>query len=256
MNNTGQHLDRKLVDHEDKSMMTSPQQRRIRSYVLRAGRMSSTQKKAYQAYYESYVLNDLNIKNLPNVFAKQHPIICCIGFGMGEGLLVEAKQHPEKNFFGIEVHAPGVGALLEGIVKNGLDNIMIAHRDVVGVIDLLPIACIQNWQIFFPDPWPKQRHYKRRLIQDDFLNKIAQKTEEKGTLHIATDWEDYAAHCQEVLVQNRSFENTCADGAPNYPFLPIGECYKLRAETKYERRGKNLGHTIFDLFYKRLDISF
>ena len=244
------------MNTQDNLTHTGQQKRGIKSYVLRKGRMSSTQKNAYHAYHDQYVLSDQRIENLSDSFKNSNSIVCTIGFGMGDGLLLEAKNNPEKNFFGIEVHAPGVGALLEGIAKSELKNVLIAHRDVSGVIASLPAKSIQTWQIFFPDPWPKHRHHKRRLIQEDFLNKLADKTTHDGYLHIATDWEDYAKHCQEVLMKHRSFENTCDVGAQNYPYLPSDQCYHLRSETKYERRGKNLGHTIFDLLYKRLDSSF
>lgn len=238
------------TDPNQFTMKPAQQKRGTRSYVLRQGRISIAQKKALDNHYDDYVLNDQSIQKLTTAFAKQQPVTCSIGFGMGEALLLQAQKNPDKNFFGVEVHAPGVGALIEGIVKLALTNILIAHRDVTTVIDLLPKQSIQVWQIFFPDPWHKKRHHKRRLIQDNFLNALATKTHPEGHLHIATDWAHYAEHCQEVLVENDSWTNTCQPGADNYPYLPKGDCYQLREETKYERRGKRLGHEIFDLWYQ------
>jgi tRNA (guanine-N7-)-methyltransferase len=244
-----------LTKNEEINTSNPLHKRGIKSYVLRAGRMSAIQKKAFQSYYDRYVLNDQQIQTLSHVFLHSNPIVCTIGFGMGDALLIEAKNNPDKNYFGIEVHPPGVGALLEGIVRSDLPNILIAHRDAKSVIDLLPVASIHTWQIFFPDPWPKHRHHKRRLIQDDFLNTIAQKTEQQGQLHIATDWADYAEHCQTVLIANTYWENTRERSDPHYPYLPINGCYQLREETKYEKRGKRLGHTIFDLLYKLVAVK-
>jgi len=234
---------------EDIPKVLTNEKRGTRSYVLRQGRMSSGQKKALDLHYDTYVLNDEQMKGLSEQFQHQGPIICSIGFGMGEALLQQALKNPEKNFFGIEVHAPGIGSLIEGIVQEDIKNLLIAHRDVTTVIAQLPDHCIDTWQIFFPDPWHKKRHHKRRLIQNNFLNSLVLKTKQQGHLHIATDWAHYAEHCTEVLKENMQWHNTCQSSDANFPYLPADKCYDLRVETKYERRGKRLGHEIFDLYY-------
>jgi tRNA (guanine-N7-)-methyltransferase len=243
-----------MKDHQENNPSDQPrklshEKRGTRSYVLRQGRMSSCQKNALEQYYDAYALDEDQIKQLPKCFKNQAPITCSIGFGMGEALLKQALKHPEKNFFGIEVHAPGVGSLMEGMAHAQVDNLLLAHRDVTTVIAQIPNHSIATWQIFFPDPWHKKRHHKRRLIQNDFLDMLVAKTQDKGHLHIATDWAHYAEHCHEVLTENKQWKNSCLVADTNYPYLPKDQCYQLRQETKYERRGKGLGHTIFDLYY-------
>ena len=242
--------DKPLTQETIQTIKPATQNRGTRSYVLRQGRMSNGQRRALENYYDDYVLSEQAIENLPASFATQQPIICSIGFGMGEALIQQALKNPNKNFFGIEVHAPGVGSLIEGLVEHQIANVLIAHRDVTTVINLLPEKSIDVWQIFFPDPWRKKRHHKRRLIQTEFLNTLMPKTIAGGFLHIATDWENYAEHCAEVLEAHLQWQNTAIKTDENYPCLPEKQCYELREQTKYERRGLRLGHTICDFYYQ------
>lgn len=231
------------------------QKKGVRSYVLRQGRMSSGQKRALAEHYADFVIAEEQITSLAQQFPQQQPIVCSIGFGMGEALAEQALKHPELNFFGIEVHAPGVGALIEKIVEHDLTNIRIAHKDVTTVIAALADKSIDIWQIFFPDPWHKKRHHKRRLIQVPFLKALYDKTVPNGKVHIATDWAHYAEHCVEILEQAPYWQNTLDTSVASFPYLAKDACYDLREETKYERRGKRLGHTIFDLYFKAQQVS-
>jgi tRNA (guanine-N7-)-methyltransferase len=213
-------------------------QRTIRSYVLRQGRIRPSQETSLEQYWSRYGIEieeqymDFNI-----IFQRQAPITLEIGFGMGYSLLVQAKQCPEKDFIGIEVHRPGIGSLLTQLHQQHLTNVRVISADAVDVLHrCIPDRSLDKIQIFFPDPWPKKRHHKRRLIQPEFVALLTKKLKPQGLLHLATDWEDYAQHMMTVLIASNCFTRI--------------DLIDQRPMTKFENRGKKLGHQVWDLLYK------
>ena len=217
---------------------------RIRSFVLRAGRVGSGQARALAELGPKYLLPyQAQALDLEHVFNRAAPTILEIGFGMGEGLADVAQAHPENDYLGVEVHTPGVGALLKQIGERGLDNIRIVQHDAVEVLShMLPPGSLAGVQIFFPDPWHKTRHHKRRLIQPPLVTLLAERLKAGGTLHLATDWEDYAVQMLQVLRAEPLLANTEADYAPRPDTRPL---------TKFEARGLRLGHGVWDLLFQR-----
>jgi len=208
-------------------------QRPVRSYVLRQGRMTPAQEKALRDLWAGYGMDTAQgLIDIPS------PAILEIGFGMGQSLAIQAKSHPENHYIGIEVHKPGVGSLLLQIQKEAIQNIRIFCCDAIDVLkNNIPDYALDKIQIFFPDPWPKNRHHKRRLIQTNFIALIHQKLKPGGILHIATDWENYAEHILEIVNQTNLFEKINLTSENQRP------------ETKFETRGKKLGHGVWDLVF-------
>ena len=219
-------------------------QRGIRSFVLRAGRMGSGQARALAELGPRFVLpyrDDL--LDLDAVFERQAPRIVEIGFGMGHATADIADAHRETDYLGIEVHEPGVGALLKRIEELGLTNLRIVQHDAVDVCNhMLADAALEGIHIFFPDPWHKKRHHKRRLIQPAFVALLLRKLKPGGYLHLATDWEDYARQMLEVLSTETRLTNTADGYAPRPDYRPL---------TKFEQRGLRLGHGVWDLVFRR-----
>jgi tRNA (guanine-N7-)-methyltransferase len=222
---------------------------RIRSYVLRAGRVGSGQARALAEIGPQFLLPYQPAElDLGVVFGRVAARILEIGFGMGEGLAEIAAAHPENDYLGVEVHTPGVGALLKQIGERGLTNVRVIQHDAVDVLNrMLAPASLAGIHIFFPDPWHKKRHHKRRLIKPPFVAQLRSKLKPGGILHLATDWEDYAQQMMEVLSCAEGLSNTCGDGQ----FAPRPEHRPL---TKFELRGERLGHGVWDLVFSR-DIS-
>ena len=222
------------------------QKRSIRSFVRREGRMTIGQKKAFETLWPVYGLNPGEA--LPDInapFGRQGPVILEIGFGMGDSLAQQAANQPQNLYLGIEVHRPGVGHLLSLIETNAIDNIRIYCADAVEVLNhCIPNNSLSCVQIFFPDPWPKQRHHKRRLIQLPFIQLIAAKLKPQGSLHLATDWQNYAQHMLKVMSSCENFVNTATDG-------PFVERPATRPLTKFENRGQRLGHGVWDLVFRK-----
>ena len=217
----------------------------IRSFVLRQGRMSEAQHrfldemmpKVGVAYRPEPV--DLN-----EVFGRRAPHIVEIGFGMGQSTAVIAQARPDEDFLGIEVHAPGVGSLCKLIDEGGIGNLRIVQHDAVEVLrDMIPEGSLAGVHIYFPDPWPKKRHHKRRLVQGPFVKLIASRLAPGGYLHCATDWEEYAQQMLEVLGAEPLLANTADGYAPKPDYRPL---------TKFENRGIKLGHGVWDLVFKRV----
>jgi tRNA (guanine-N7-)-methyltransferase len=224
-----------------------PHKRPIRSFVRREGRMTRGQKRAFDCLWPAYGLNpEKPISNLHDLFGRRAPITLEIGFGMGDSLMEQAKGQPDTDFIGIEVHRPGVGHLLASLAHEGLSNVRVFCADAVEVLhNYIPDQSLKTVQIFFPDPWPKKRHHKRRLIQTNLVELLAQKLKVGGRLHLATDWENYADHIVEVMQQLPQFQNTATEG----PYVARPQSRPL---TKFEQRGKRLGHSVWDLvFVKR-----
>jgi tRNA (guanine-N7-)-methyltransferase len=216
--------------------------RAIRSFVLRAGRMGSGQTRALQELGPRYVLPFTDTPlDLAAVFGRRAPVVLEIGFGMGDATAAIAQRLPGTDFLGLAVHPPGVGALLRQIGERGLSNVRIVQHDAVEVIErMLPHAVLAGIHVFFPDPWPKKRHHKRRLIQPAFVATLARRLAPGGTLHCATDWEHYAQQMLEVLSAEPLLVNTAAGYAPRPDIRPL---------TKFEARGLGLGHGVRDLIF-------
>jgi len=219
-------------------------QRSIRSFVLRAGRMGSGQARALAELGPRFLLPyQPGLLDLHAAFGREAPRIVEIGFGMGHATATIADSHRETDYLGIEVHEPGVGALLKRIEELGLDNLRIVQHDAVEVFNhMIADASLDGIHIFFPDPWHKKRHHKRRLIQPAFVALLARKLKHGGYLHLATDWEDYAQQMLEVLSADQQLANTADTYAPRPEYRPL---------TKFEQRGLRLGHGVWDLLFRR-----
>ncbi|MCX8601235.1 MULTISPECIES: tRNA (guanosine(46)-N7)-methyltransferase TrmB [unclassified Gilliamella] len=217
--------------------------RTIRSFVLRQGRLTKGQEHALTHLWPIFGIDYQSGTNIE--FNHSQPTVLEIGFGMGASLVEMAKAAPNKNFLGIEVHKPGVGACLMAIEDNQLSNLKVMCHDAVEVLEnMIPDNSLDKVQIFFPDPWHKARHNKRRIIQPEFVNLISQKLKSGGILHLATDWQHYAEHMLEVLSNADAFTNL----SPTNDYVPRPED---RPITKFEKRGQNLGHGVWDLQFIR-----
>jgi tRNA (guanine-N7-)-methyltransferase len=223
--------------------MTSHKQHKIRSFVLRAGKLTAGQKRAIDELLPQFILSEKQIFDNEKAFGNNHPVCLDIGFGNGESLVHIARMHPEINFVGMEVHTPGVGHLLLKMEEYDLQNIRIYQYDGVEVLkNCFKENSIDALHIYFPDPWHKKRHNKRRLIQQPFIQSIISKLKDKARVHIATDWQEYALHIQEVFAKFPEFSNIEKDNG--FTLKP-----EWRPITKFERRGINLGHDSYDLVY-------
>jgi len=218
--------------------------RPIRSYVLRQGRTTAAQQRAVEALYPKYgVPYAQALIDARALFGREAPLVLEIGSGMGETTLEIAKADPGTDFIAIEVHAPGVGSLLRGIDAAGLSNLRVIRHDAIDVLEhMIADRSLAGIHLFFPDPWPKKRHHKRRLVQPGFAALAARKLAPGGLLHVATDWPDYAEQILAVLSAEPLLENTAAGYAPRP---------KYRPRTKFETRGERLGHPVRDLVFKR-----
>lgn len=225
----------------------SPVRRQVRSFVRREGRMTVAQRRALDLFWPRYGIEPpAGVLDLPAVFGRCAPVVFEIGFGMGDYLLARACSEPERDFFGVEVHRPGVGRLLHRAHEAGCRNLRVACCDAVEVLrDWLSPASLDEIVIQFPDPWPKKRHHKRRLIQPAFAKLAASRLKPGGLLQLATDWAPYAVHMLEVLNAEPMLRNEAADGG----FVPRPA---TRLRTKFEQRGERLGHAVFDLAYRRV----
>jgi len=224
---------------------THVQQDHIRSFVLRQGRVSNAQKRYYEEGMPRFGLPyaaaplDLNA-----VFGRASPQILEIGCGMGETTANIAAAHPENDYLGIEVHTPGVGSLLKEIATRELGNLRVIQHDAVEVVrDMIPPDSLTGIHVYFPDPWPKKRHHKRRLLQPPFVALLASRLAPGGYLHCATDWDEYAQQMLEVL----SAEPLLANTAEGFALRPA-----WRPQTKFETRGLRLGHGVWDVLFRRV----
>lgn len=221
-------------------------QRLIKSFVLRAGRISNRQQHALDNWLTCYQLpTPGNPWDLPQQFGREAQTVVEIGFGMGGSLLTMASNKPEVNFIGIEVHRAGIGSLVADLYEQHLVNVRVAPYDAVDVFTTcLEDNSLSGVQIFFPDPWPKKKHHKRRLIQAQFVKLISSKIKPGGFIHIATDWQDYAEQILSVLMQETSLINQQTNGG----FTPRPETRPL---TKFEQRGHSLGHQVWDMVFNK-----
>ena len=219
------------------------ERRPIRSFVLRQGRISNAQRRAHADLLPAYGVPFSPVAlDLGRVFGRAAPKILEIGFGMGETTAAIAQQHPENDYLGVEVHTPGVGSLLKRIAELHLESVRVIQHDAVEVLrHMIPAAALDGVHVFFPDPWPKKRHHKRRLIQPPFVALLSSKMKPGAYVHAATDWEEYAQQMLEVFSSEPSLTNAASGFASA----------DSRPETKFEGRGLKLGHRVWDLLFKK-----
>ncbi|BDH44620.1 tRNA (guanine-N(7)-)-methyltransferase [Salmonella enterica subsp. enterica serovar Choleraesuis] len=222
------------------------QLRRIRSFVRRQGRLTKGQQHALDNYWPVMgVEYDANPVCMKTLFGNEAPVTLEIGFGMGSSLVAMAKANPQHNFLGIEVHSPGVGACLATAHEEGVSNLRVMCHDAVEVLEkMIPDSSLTMVQLFFPDPWHKARHNKRRIVQPLFAELVKSKLKLGGVFHMATDWEPYAEHMLEVMSSLDGYRNQSAtkDYVPRPDSRPV---------TKFEQRGHRLGHGVWDLMFER-----
>jgi tRNA (guanine-N7-)-methyltransferase len=220
--------------------------RHIRSYTLRQGRFTDAQQRAFDVHWARYGLDYTGEpRDFAAAFGRAAPLVLEIGFGNGEQLRHAAQAESEANHVGIEVHGPGVGRLLNGLAADDVANVRVYRHDAVDVLaNEVRDGALQQVRLYFPDPWPKKRHHKRRIVQPAFAALVARKLAPGGLFHLATDWEEYALHMREVLEAEPELRNVAGPGefSPTPPW---------RRDTHFERRGTKLGHGTWDLVYER-----
>ena len=222
--------------------------RKVRSFVKREGRLTKGQERALNDHWQTMGLNhDDGLIDPQVVFGNDKPVVLEIGFGMGKSLVEMAKAAPELNFIGVEVHKPGVGACISYAVEQGVDNLKVYEHDAIEILaDCIPPASLTTVQLFFPDPWHKKKHHKRRIVSAEFVETIRQKLKVGGVFHMATDWENYAECMLEDMRNSQGYKNL----SETNDFVPRPESRPL---TKFENRGHLLGHGVWDLQFSKED---
>ena len=232
-------------DESGPATRTPPGHRPIRSFVRREGRLTPGQQRALERLMGRYGAPQEGMLDAGTLFGPDVPMIMDIGFGDGEALAELARRHPERGYLGVEVHRPGIGRLLQRLEEAGTQNVRVACADAVELLERrVPDQALAGLQLFFPDPWPKKRHHKRRMVQPAWAALVARRLRPGGFLHLATDWQDYAEHMVSVLEDCPALDN--AAGAGRFADDP-GE----RPVTRFERRGRRRGHAVWDLVYRR-----
>ncbi|CDG22201.1 tRNA (guanine-N(7)-)-methyltransferase [Xenorhabdus poinarii G6] len=221
--------------------------RRVRSFVRRQGRLTSRQQQALDNMWpEMGVDYQEKLVNMAELFGREAPVVLEIGFGMGTSLVTMASQNPATNFLGVEVHTPGVGACLASAEDEKLSNLRVMCHDAIEVLNhMIPDQSLTMVQLFFPDPWHKVRHNKRRIVQPEFAQLIKSKLKTGGIFHMATDWQPYAEHMLEVMSSAEGYRNLSENG----DYVPRPDS---RPITKFEMRGQRLGHGVWDLMFERI----
>lgn len=219
--------------------------RKVRSFVLRTGRLSDRQRNMMN---DNWATMGLDYQPQPfdfkTIFGNDNPVILEIGFGMGKSLVEMAEQNPHLNYIGIEVHTPGVGACIAYAIEKGVKNLRVICHDATEILrDSIASGSLHGLQLYFPDPWHKAKHHKRRIVQTEFITQILTKLDDTGFIHFATDWENYAEWMLEVLQQ---FDKELVNQSPTNDYIPRPD---FRPLTKFEERGKNLGHGVWDLYF-------
>lgn len=232
--------------HDPDNAPHAKHQRTIRSFVLRQGRITPAQQRAFELHWPRFGIDwTEESRNLDTLFGRAAPRVLEIGFGNGEALARASESDPQRDYLGIEVHRPGVGRLMNALAARDARNVRIWNHDAVAVLErAIPAESLDEVRIWFPDPWHKKRHHKRRLIQPGFAQLLATRVKPGGLLHLATDWADYAAQMREVLDANPAWRNR-SDGDGYSPRPPS------RIATRFEQRGRALGHGVWDLLYDR-----
>ena len=220
--------------------------RKIQSFVKRSGRLSKGQSLGLNELWADYGINvDQTLLNFEEVFGNQSEVTLEVGFGNGDSLLEMAIHEPGQNFLGIEVYEAGVGRLVNEASKKSVSNLRVIKEDAVEVLENnIPDGSISNFQLFFPDPWHKKRHHKRRIVQKSFLDLLSRKLINDGMVHVATDWEEYAEHIMETLESHLHFKNRAGDHM-------YSERPQYRPLTKFENRGQKLGHGVWDIIFTK-----
>lgn len=218
--------------------------RTIKSFILRQGRLTQGQQRALDEQWPVFGIDyEAKLLDFEVLFGNTNPVILEIGFGNGESLLQMAAENPEQNFIGIEVHRPGVGHLLHLIQEHGIQNLRVMNHDAIDILqNQITDHSLDRVQLYFPDPWHKKKHNKRRIVQTSFLDMLARLLKADSKIHFATDWEHYAKHMMQTLENHDVFENVAGNNqySPKPDYRPI---------TKFERRGQRLGHGVWDLVF-------
>jgi tRNA (guanine-N7-)-methyltransferase len=218
-----------------------PQRLGVRSFARRSGRITRAQRRALETLWPRY---GIELAAAGEVFTRPGPLMLEVGFGMGDALVEMALSHPQRNYLGVDVYPPGIGSTLLKIDARGLGNVRLVRADAVDLLLALDEASLQGVLVFFPDPWPKKRHRKRRLVQAPFVDLVCEKLEAGGKFELATDWKPYAMEMLELIDGHGCFVNLAGKGE----FAPRP---MERPETKFQRRGERLGYAIFDLLFQR-----
>jgi len=220
--------------------------RKVRSFVKREGRLTKNQERAIDNHWQNMGLNHTDgVIDAQALFANTNPVVLEIGFGMGKSLVEMAKAAPELNFIGIEVHKPGVGACISSAVDEGVSNLKVYEHDAIEILaDCIPDGSLTTVQLFFPDPWHKKKHHKRRIVSAEFVETIRQKLKVGGVFHMATDWENYAECMLEDMQSAQGYSNL----SESNDYVPRPESRPL---TKFENRGHGLGHGVWDLQFAK-----
>lgn len=229
-------------DTQDKSKLP------IRSFVIRSGRMTDAQRTGLDSHLKQWGLTlSKDIIDYANAFGNQNPLVMEIGFGMGDSLAIMAEQKPEDNFIGVEVHSPGIGRLLSLVDNKNLHNIRVFNDDAIKVLKQCTAKkSLSRLNLYFPDPWHKTKHHKRRLVQLPFLELIHSRLKDGGLFHFATDWQPYAEYVVKLMAEQTLFENVAGDD------LYVSPADYDRPETKFERRGQRLGHGVWDMVFRAI----
>jgi len=235
-------------DHPNPATAIERPHRAIKSFVMRSGRMTEGQQRGLDQGWPKFGMEPAaGMQDFDQLFGRSAPRTFEIGFGMGQATLEVAAAAPDEDFIGVEVHRPGVGALLNGMLTQNLSNIRVYSWDAIEVLrDCVADGSLDRLLLFFPDPWHKSRHHKRRIVQPEWAQLVRQKLKIGGVLHMATDWEAYAEHMLDVMSAAPGYRNLAADG--RYVPRPAE-----RPVTKFERRGERLGHGVWDLKFQRID---
>ncbi len=226
-------------------MTEAKHHRKIQSFVKRSGRLSKGQSLGLNELWSNFGIDvDSSTLDFEEIFSNQNDVTLEVGFGNGDSLLEMAIQEPNQNFLGIEVYEAGVGRLINEANKKNVGNLKVIKEDAVEVLENnVADDSISNFQLFFPDPWHKKRHHKRRIVQMGFLDLLSKKLKSNGTAHIATDWQDYAEHIMETLESHPHFKNLAGDHI-------YSERPEYRPLTKFENRGQKLGHGVWDIIFR------
>lgn len=221
--------------------------RTIKSFVLRQGRLTKSQQRAIDNLWSDFGIDmGLELLDWNKHFKQRAPVVLEIGFGMGQSLVQQAEKETDKNFIGIEVHKPGVGTCLKDIERLGLTNLKLMNGDAINALEqMIPNNSLHRVQLYFPDPWHKKKHNKRRIVNQKFVELIHSKLTKEGCFHMATDWQPYAEHMLEVMQQAEKFKNLSVEN----DYCPAPD---FRPTTKFETRGRKLGHGVWDLIYTKI----
>jgi tRNA (guanine-N7-)-methyltransferase len=240
----------KASTKESKNLDDIQYKREVRSFVLRAGRVTNAQQACMDSHWPLWGLTlEHGLLDFAEVFGNSNPVVLEVGFGMGKSLVEQAQQNPDMNFVGIEVHTPGIGACLKSAIEAGVENIRIFHEDAIKVFrQCIPNQSIARMQLFFPDPWHKKKHHKRRIVQPEFAKMLHEKLVLGGVFHMATDWENYADHMRDIMNAAPGYKNLSADQT-------FVEKPDFRPNTKFEARGERLGHGVWDLIFEKVDYN-